>query len=127
MARVSKDTASQVEAADGFEGHYTDTHGYTVGFESYSADQDLSPLFVGLPDNACQCPHWGYVIAGRLDFHYTDGTTDHIRTGEAYYAHPGHTPVLYAGTEVVEFSPADELAKTIAVVMGNISAMETSS
>ena len=23
---------------------------------------DAAPLFVGLPDNRCQCAHWGYVV-----------------------------------------------------------------
>ena len=44
--------------------------------------------------------------------------------GDAYYARPGHTPVFTAGTEVVEFSPADELAKTMAVVLANLQASE---
>jgi hypothetical protein len=38
----------------------------------------------------------------------------------AGYVAPGHTPVHYAGAELVEFSPADVLAKTILVVMDNL-------
>lgn len=40
---------------------------------------------------------------------------------------PGHTPFLYAGTEVVEFSPTEELERTLAVVTRNVEAMETAS
>jgi hypothetical protein len=40
--------------------------------------------------------------------------------GDAYYAGPGHTPVLYAGTEVVEFSPTEELGRTLEVVSKNM-------
>jgi hypothetical protein len=36
--------------------------GYTVGCETYTADADLTPLFKGLPDDRCQCPHWGKTI-----------------------------------------------------------------
>jgi hypothetical protein len=36
--------------------------------------------------------------------------------GDAYYLGPGHTPILYAGTEVVEFSPTEELGRTMEVV-----------
>ena len=43
-------------------------------------------------------------------------------TGEAYHAPPGHTPTLYAGTEIVEFSPTEPLQQTIEVVMRNIEA-----
>jgi len=127
MTKVSKDTATQIEVGDGFEGRYIDTDGYTIGFEQYSVDMDPAPLFAGLPDDACQSPHWGYVIVGQVDFRYTDGTSEEVRAGEAYYARPGHTPVLHVGTEVVEFSPSEELAKTMAVVMGNLSSMASSS
>ena len=38
------------------------------------------------------------------------------------YAPPGHTPVLYAGTEIVEFSPTEELERTFEVVTRNMEA-----
>ena len=28
-----------------------------VGFETYNEDSDIAPLFEGLPDDRCQCPH----------------------------------------------------------------------
>ena len=31
---------------------------------------------------------------------------------------------MYAGTDTVEFSPADELARTMEVVMGNMTASQ---
>ena len=42
--------------------------------------------------------------------------------GDAYYVPPGHTPVHYAGAEIIEFSPTDVLAQTIPVVMDNLQA-----
>jgi hypothetical protein len=45
----------------------------------------------------------------------------------AYYVGPGHTPVLYAGTEVVEFSPTEELGRTMEVVTSNMRKMEAAS
>ena len=33
---------------------------------------------------------------------------------------PGHTPVIYAGTEVLELSPTDELQRTLDVVTKNM-------
>jgi hypothetical protein len=102
--------------AEGYEGHFAELDGYTVGFETYTADADLAPLFAGLPDDRCQCPHWGYVVTGRVTYRYADGTEETMGAGDAYYARPGHTPVLYAGTEVVEFSPTVELRATVDVV-----------
>ena len=52
----------------------------------------------------------------------THGRRDEIHEGEAYYTRPGHVPILSAGTEVVEFSPSAELAKTIEVVTKNLEA-----
>ena len=31
----------------------------TVAFIRAPAGWDLGPLLVGLPDDLCQCPHWG--------------------------------------------------------------------
>jgi hypothetical protein len=44
------------------EGRYVDLGGYTVGFETYKADVDPAEFFRGLPDDRCQCPHWGVVL-----------------------------------------------------------------
>jgi hypothetical protein len=120
MTKVSRQNAKDTVKVEGFEGHYQDLDGYTVGFETYSAHADLAPMFVGLPDDRCQCPHWGLVVKGRLIYHYADGTTDDVRAGETYHARPGHTPELYPDTEVVEFSPTDELARTLEVVNRNM-------
>ena len=120
MAKASKETASDVATLEGYEGHFQDLGGYTVGFETYTADADLAPFFVGLPDDRCQCPHWGVVLKGKLAFGYGDGSEDVVEAGEAYFAKPGHLPTLFAGTEVVEFSPTDELAKTMEAVMANL-------
>ena len=43
-------------------------------------------------------------------------------TADADYAPPGHTPVLYDGTEIVEFSPTEDLNRTMGVVVKNIEA-----
>jgi hypothetical protein len=44
--------------------------------------------------------------------------------GDAYYIAPGHTPVLYADTEIVEFSPTNKLQQTIEVVSKNMESAE---
>ena len=31
-----------------------------------SAGVDTTPLFQGLEGNLCQCPHWGFVLRGRI-------------------------------------------------------------
>jgi hypothetical protein len=123
MPRVSKTDAHQHEDFGVMEGHYGELDGYTVGFEHFRADADATPLFRGLPDDRCQSPHWGYVIAGRVTFKYADHD-EVYETGDAYYAPPGHIPVIDAGTETVEFSPSGEYEKTMAVVSKNLAEME---
>ena len=122
MPQASKSTASEHIALEGYEGHFNDFGPYTVGFETYTADADLAPLFVGLPDDRCQCPHMGYVVKGKVKFAFADGTEETYEAGDAYYAPPGHLPTLYAGSEVVEFSPTAELQQTMAVVEKNMEA-----
>jgi hypothetical protein len=117
--KSSKAHAPESLSAEGYEGNFAELDGYTVGFETYTADADMAPLFAGLPDDRCQCPHWGVVLKGQLSYRYGDGSEDVIQAGEAYYARPGHTPFLYAGTEVVEFSPTKDLQQTLEVVTRN--------
>jgi len=120
MPKASQATASETVELEGYEGHIESFEGgYTVAFEKYSEDADLAPFFKGLPDDQCQAAHWGYVITGKLTFKSASGE-ETFEAGDAYYAPPGHTPVLYAGTEVVEFSPTKELQDTLAVVAKNM-------
>ena len=127
MPKASKETASEHAALEGYEGHFEHFEGgWTVAFETYTQDSDPAPLFKGLPDDRCQCEHMGYVIKGKVAFRSADGE-EVFEAGDAYYAGPGHTPVLFAGTEVVEFSPSAQLGQTIEVVTKNMEAMAASS
>jgi hypothetical protein len=103
-------------------GRYAELVGYTIGFESFREDADASPLFVGLPDDRCQSPHWGYVVRGRIVFEYAD-RAEIFETGDAYYAPPGHIPKIDAGTEIVEFSPSGPYNETMAVAERNLAAL----
>ena len=122
MPKASKETASESVQLEGYEGHFEHfDSGYTVGFETYTQDADLTPFFRGLPNDQCQAEHWGYVIKGKVSFKYGD-REETYETGDAYFAPPGHTPVLFAGTEIVEFSPTERLQRTIEVVTKNMEA-----
>ena len=121
MAKASKASASEHVEAEGFEGHYAELGGYTVGFESYTADADMTPLFVGLPDDKCQCEHWGFVFEGKVVYHTAKGDEE-VVSGDAYFVGPGHTPSIFAGTSLVEFSPTDRLNETMEVVTKNMEA-----
>jgi hypothetical protein len=119
MPKASRQSASQVEDMGVMEGRYEELGGYMVGFETFREEADATPLFKGLPDDRCQSPHWGYVERGRVTFRYAD-RDEVYEAGDAYYAPPGHIPVVESGTDIVEFSPTGDYERTMAVVAENL-------
>ena len=80
----------------------------TIQFITIREDVDSTPLLKGLPNDSCTCPHWGYVFKGRLVFRI-DGREEVYEAGDAFYLPPGHIQSAEAGTEYLQFSPAEEL------------------
>lgn len=72
---------------------------------SLGAGTDIAPLLAGLEDDACQAPHWGYVISGHLVVTYTSGDEDACAGGDLFYWPPGHSVRVIDDAEVVLFSP----------------------
>jgi hypothetical protein len=122
MPRARKEEAPIVVDESVIEGRYVELGPYTVAFETFREDADPAALFAGLPDDRCQCPHWGVVRTGELTIRYAD-REETYSAGDAYYAEPGHLPLVHAGAEVVEFSPTDQLQQTMGVVSANMAAM----
>ena len=93
--------------------------GYSVNFTSIRQSHDLAPILAKLPTGRCTCPHWGYVFKGRVIVRYDD-REETINAGEAFYMPPGHAPEAEAGTELVQFSPADQLAEVEAAILASM-------
>lgn len=107
MPKASKSTASirqEIPGAVSLTENF-DT-GWTVNFETETADVDTISYSKGLPGGQCQTPHLGYVIAGRITYRTSRGD-EVFEAGDAYHVEPGHTSLVEAGTEYVEFSPTD--------------------
>src|SRR4029078_4579042 len=123
MPKVSKDSAT----GGGEFGPVTDRSGqiddYTVNFTSFAADIDGTPLMKGLSNERAQCQHWGYVVSGKMTFRHADGE-EVFEAGDAFYAPPGHVPVVQAGAELSPFSASAELKKTEEVMQKNMQAMQ---
>lgn len=83
--------------------------GNTLAMMQLSGGTDFCELLKGLPDDACQCPHWGYVLQGQLVVDYTSGQQEIIEAGEMYYCEPGHSVAAPIDTKYIEFSPTDQL------------------
>ena len=122
MPSISKSNAPNVDTIGPLTCHHDTFDGYLVAFSRFHEDTDATEVFRGLPDDRCQSPHWGYVLKGRVTFKFAD-RDEVYETGDAYYAPPGHVPLVEAGTEVVEFSDAAQYAKTTAVIAENLAAL----
>ncbi len=121
MPRTRKDEAPILVDAPVIQGRYAELDDYTVSFETFPEGADGTSAFRGLPEDRCQCPHWGMVLSGRLVLRYRD-RAETYEAGDVYYAPPGHVPVVAAGAETVDFSPSKEFQQTMAVVAANMSA-----
>jgi len=123
MPGVSKHSAAHVEDHGVVEDRHEEVEGYTINFVTFRQDIDGTPLLKGLPGDRCSCPHWGYVLKGRMTYRFAD----HVETfvaGDAFYLPAGHVPVAEADSEIVQFSPSEELKAVDAVMMSNLQAMQ---
>lgn len=75
---------------------------------SLAAGVDTTPLFQGLDGNACQCPHWGYVLSGRITTTDAHGGRETVAANDLFYWPPGHNVLVEADAEIVMFSPQHE-------------------
>jgi quercetin dioxygenase-like cupin family protein len=56
------------------------------------------------------------VLKGKITIRYSD-REETVTAGEAFYMPPGHAPAAEAGTELIQFSPADQLAEVEQAIM----------
>ena len=80
---------------------------------SLSAGVDTTPLFQGLQGNSCQCPHWGFVLRGRLTTTDEHGAQETVSANDLFYWPPGHNVKVDADAEIVMFSPQHEHSMVI--------------
>jgi hypothetical protein len=86
--------------------------GSVRGFDTISAEYftlaagvDTTPLFVGLEGDQCQCPHWGFVLRGRITTTDASGRTETVTDNDLFYWPPGHNVRVDVDAEIVMFSP----------------------
>ena len=90
---------------------FGDTSGYDTfsgEYVSLAAGADTTALFVGLEGDLCQCPHWGFVLQGRLTTTDAEGREETFYANDLFYWPPGHNVRVDADAEVVMFSPQHE-------------------
>ena len=106
---------------DEYEGRQVDAGEMRIAFESMPAQfpPDESP-FKGLPDDRCQCDHWGYLFKGSFRVTYSDRTEEIVRAGDAYHLRPGHFVQTVEPVELIELSPIEEHNRTMTTIAGNL-------
>jgi hypothetical protein len=118
MPKISKQSAPEVTdagAAVDRGGHLDD---YAVQFVTIRESHSLAALLAGLPEDSCPCPHWGYLLAGKITVSYP-GREEVFEAGDAFYMPPGHVPAAVAGSEFVMFSPGAQLAEVMTAMAAN--------
>ena len=75
---------------------------------SLAAGVDTTPLFIGLEGNLCQCPHWGYVLKGKLTTTDADGVQETANANDMFYWPSGHNVKVDVDAEIIMFSPQHE-------------------
>ncbi len=94
--------------------------GMVVTYVELPAGADFTPLLEGLPNDQCQCPHWGYVLKGGVHWRYSDGTEEVVMAGEVFYAPPGHTAWVKEETAYLDFNPEKECDELVSHLMKKI-------
>jgi hypothetical protein len=115
MAKASSASADKVADYGVAIDRSSELGGYTVNFVTITQSHDLGPMLASLPGGNCSCPHWGYVLKGRMIVRYPDHE-EIVEKGEAFFMPPGHAPEAEAGTELIQFSPTEQLAETEAAI-----------
>lgn len=77
------------------------------------AGTDIAPLLEGLPGDACQTTHWGYVLGGELVVSYVGGATERCTGGDLFHWPAGHTVRVETDAELILFSPAGPHAEVM--------------
>ncbi|WP_326604248.1 hypothetical protein [Streptomyces sp. NBC_01800] len=93
--------------------------GMVTAFVRLPAGADLGPAMVGLPDDLCQCPHWGYVQKGRVGLRTKNGE-EVYEAGQAFHWSPGHAPYALEDAEYVDFSPTTDFTVLVEHFMAQL-------
>ena len=96
--------------------NFGDASGYgAMAGEYFSLKEgtDIAPLLKGLEADACQSPHWGYLIEGEVTVSYSNGTEESVSGGDLFYWPPGHSVRVGRDAELILFSPQAEHCRVV--------------
>lgn len=97
----------------------------SIGYVEVPSAVDFSPLFVGLPDDLCISPHWGYILEGSIRLKYRDGKEETVNAGEVFYWPAPHTAMVDENVKLIDFSPDREFIPLMDHIAKNIAEQST--
>ena len=127
--RVAKDDVRVMMDIPGAVVRLQDGFGDTTAYDrmsgeyfSLAAGVDTAPLLEGLEGDACQCPHWGFVLEGKLTTTDADGRQETVSAHDLFYWPPGHNVKVDEDAEIIMFSPAREHTLVVEHMLKKVSA-----
>lgn len=124
--RINKQDIPVVMSVPGATARQAATGGeLATEYFTLGAGTDIAPLLQGLEGDACQAPHWGYVITGAIVVTYNggDGASERCVTGDCFYWPAGHSVRVEEDAEIVLFSPHEAHLAVIDHMKAKIAAM----
>lgn len=118
-------SAAELEDHGIVEHRSVELDGVTVDEVIIKAPVDMAFMLSSLPDGRCQCPHWGIVRKGSFVVDYGD-RQETVNTGDVFHMTPGHVPTYEIGTELIQFSPTEELKATDEAIQRGLQALQQS-
>jgi hypothetical protein len=123
MMRSSKAELPVTVEGDGYVFRETIWGAMHVEISTFDKEFDETPFLKGLPDDMSPTPAWGYVLKGRCRVTYKD-REEIFNAGDVFYAEPMHRAKIEAGTELVVFSPEEEVMRTEATMERYLASMQ---
>jgi len=116
MAGITREDLPVALNAGGLELRFTPVGNMVLSFYQIPKSTDFASLLKGLPEDMCQCPHWGYLLKGKMLVHAKTGE-EVVEAKQVFYMAPGHVPEFLEDCELFEFAPMAEFKEMMEHVM----------
>ena len=123
--KINKDDMPVVMQAPGtIFRNATGYGGMTIAFNEIPGGTDITPLLQGLANDSCHCPHWGYILEGKIRIIYDDKSEEFAEKGDVFYWPSGHTAIVEEDLKIIDFSPEKEFNEVMAHIGKKMAEMD---
>jgi hypothetical protein len=116
MVSITREELPIAVNAGGLELRFSPVGSMILSFYQIPKNTDFASLLKGLPEDMCQCPHWGYLLKGKMLVHTKTGE-EIVKSEQVFYMAPGHMPEFLEDCELFEFAPAAEFKQMMDHIM----------